>query len=164
MTAPILYPQTYNSYFSRCTFCFQTRTDISVCADPSDPAELRRLCRRCDRALRSGVLPDLDTEDLIESWVWLARQHQNHRDGEETFVDDTVIDAALCNLTFGNASMYGRRLSFTDLKQALLDLQDAETGEVDYASLEPQWRNAGMYANRMRGLVDEAVHKLVGRT
>lgn len=51
-----------------------------------------------------------------------------------------------------------------DLRDAICEWQAAMDGEVDLDTLEPQWRDAEVYTNHLRGLVDDAVHKLIGRS
>ena len=56
-----------------------------------------------------------------------------------------------------------KHLLWTDLKDAIDAWCKAVDCDVDYASLEPKWRDPKVYANHCRGLVDDAVHKLIGR-
>lgn len=166
----VLYPVVPQSIFARCLYCYQPASDIAVCEDPRD-GDLRRLCGRCYRALAAGQRITLTEAELTEAWTWLARQHINQKaaenDGaplEETGVTDVVIDAALTDLAL-HLNPFSGRLALEDLEDALLRLQDAEDPAtvLDREVTGPEF-DAETYVNHLRGCVDDAVHKLIGRT
>jgi hypothetical protein len=158
-----LYPQTYRTRI-RCAACWRNQPDIAQTVDPRTD-ELEPLCSGCSEALHNGqAVPMPSDEERVESWLWLARQHQNHRDGEETGITDATIDLALPMLTFPNLPPQQGWARFEALKHELLELQAAEDGDVDLLTLEPEWRDAEIYVNHLRGCVDDAVNKLIGRT
>lgn len=157
----IVYPVVQQAAGSRCTYCWQPGQS-AMCADPYGEG-LRRLCGRCDRSLRSGWVVDLTDEQLAEAWEWLARQYINERAGEETGVTEMHIDWALASLTPAWMPPQAGWERFQGLCEDLLRHQEAEAGDYDSASLEPDWRDAETYATHCRGLVDDAVRKLIGR-
>jgi hypothetical protein len=135
-----------------------------MCADPFSDG-LRRLCGRCDRALRHNLPVVLTDEQQAEAWEWLARQHINHRAGEDTGVTDAHVDWALAALAPAWMPPQVGWQRFEGLCEDLLTLQAAEdpSAVLDAAMTGPD-HDAETYTNQLRGLVDDAVHKLIGRT
>jgi hypothetical protein len=157
-------PKARESFFSRCTHCFQPRDDIAIVTIPDafDRAfwGQRRLCGRC-ACLADGKKPAIADAEMAEPWEWLARQYINHRNGCDTFVDGELVGYALRK----HARMrYDRAWErFTDLMDAVMRLQAAEDPDtvLDCEVLGTE-HDAETYVNHCRGLVDDAVHKLTG--
>lgn len=161
--APVLDPVIYDSAGSRCTYCWQPGPS-AMCADPYGDG-LRRLCGPCAARLATGWAPELTDEQGTEAWIWLARQHINQRAGEPTGITDLHVDWALAALTPAWMPPQVGWERFEGLCEDLLTLQAAEDGDVDlYSTLEPEWRDAEVLVNHLRGVVDDAVNKLIGRT
>lgn len=158
--ATIVYPVHEQAADSRCSNCWQPGPS-AMCADPFGEG-LRRLCGRCAATIRTGWAVELTDEQATEAWEWLARQHINHRAGEDTGVIDVHVDWALAALTPAWMPPQMGWQRFEGLCEDLLELQAAENGDVDLNTLDPQWRNAETYVNHLAGLVDDAVHKLIG--
>lgn len=162
-TDTTLYPTSMNTVDSRCNHCWQPGPS-ALCRDPlGDEPSLTRLCSPCDRTLRAGRPVELTDEQLAEMWEWLAHQHINHKAGEATGVTDEHIDRALAAHTPAWMPPQAGWERFGALCDDLSTWHKAEAGDVDYASLEPEWRDAAAYAIHCRGLVDDAVAKLAGR-
>jgi hypothetical protein len=156
-----LYPVVPQAVHSRCTHCWQPGPS-AMCADPFGEG-LRRLCGPCAATMRTGWAVELTIDQQAEAWEWLARQHINHRGGEDTGVTDEHIDWALAALTPAWMPPQVGWERFECLCEDLLRHAEADAGEYDPASLEPDWRDAEAYANHCLGLVDDAVNKLIGR-
>jgi hypothetical protein len=167
MTLTADLPKARESFFSRCTHCFQPRDDIAIVTIPDhfDSAfwAQRRLCDRCS-CLVDDKTPDVPAEEMAEPWEWLARQHINHVAGLDTFVDSELIGKALRDHASRLRFDYGWEV-FEELMDAVMRLQAAEDPDtvLDCEVLGDE-HDAETYVNHCRGLVDDAVHKLTGRT
>jgi hypothetical protein len=156
ITDRVLYPHTEGGW-PLCMGCFRHRADTAHAIDPRT-GTLDLLCGDCYRALAAcSTLPLLSGEELAETWRRLARLHQNHEIG------DVVVSAALRTLA-SHLVPVDAWDAFERLRHELLELQAFEDGEVDLATLEPEWQDAERYENRLHGLVRDAVNKLIGRT
>lgn len=154
---PVIYPDTYGGW-PLCCACFQPQQDISHALDPRT-GTLSLLCGLCYRTLDAGQEVPLPAGEVLEqTWLRLARLHQNSEIGDET------VDFALAALTSQWMPPQTGWQRFTDLKDALLQLQAAEdpSAVLDCAMTGPD-HDPETYTNDMRGLVVEAVHKLIGR-
>lgn len=153
---PILYPHTEGGW-QCCRGCFKQSDSVSHAIDPRT-GTLDLFCGDCYRELAGGYPPILPTDAALErTWLRLARLHQNKE------ISDEDMDVAFRYLPPAEMSREEAWEAFEVLKHELLELQAAENGEVDLLALEPKWRDAERYENRLRGLVDDAVHKLTGR-
>jgi hypothetical protein len=134
-----------------------------MCRDPFGEG-LRRLCGGCGRALRTGRAPELTDDQLTEAWPWLARHYINERAGLKTGVTEAHIDWALAALTPVWMPPQVGWERFEGLCEDLLTLQEAEgpCAVLDVATTGPD-HDPETYVNDLRGLVDDAVHKLIGR-
>jgi hypothetical protein len=156
MTAePILYPHTEGGW-QCCRGCFKQSDSVSHAIDPRT-GTLDLFCGDCYRTLAAGEQPPRPTDAALKrTWLRLARLHQNHE------IDDQDAGLALGTLATHLVPVDAWD-AFELLKHELLELQKAENGDVDLLTLEPEWQDAERYENRLRGLVDDAVHKLIGR-
>jgi hypothetical protein len=158
-------PKARESYLARCTHCFQPRDDIEIVTIPDhfDSAfwAQRRLCGRCS-CLADGKTPVVPAEEMVEPWEWLARQHINHVNGFDTFVDSELIGYALRVHASRLRFDYGWEV-FEELMDAVMRRQAAEDPDtvLDCEVLGSEY-DAETYVNACRGLVDDAVHKLTG--
>jgi hypothetical protein len=152
----ILYPHTEGGW-PLCSGCFRQHGDVAHAIDPRT-GTLDLLCGDCYRTLAAGQTPPLPFSDELERvWRRLARLHQNHE------ISDEVVALAFISLAPLWMPPEQAWDAFEALKHELLELQAAENGEVDLNTLDPQWRDAEVYTNHLAGLVDDAVHKLIGR-
>jgi hypothetical protein len=165
----VIYPVLPQAVGSRCNHCWQPASDLATCEHPLD-GDLRLLCIRCVHALRYGLPISPTEEQLAEMWEWLAHQHINHKAAidagkprQSTGVTEAHIDRALTAHTSQWMPPQTRWLLFRDLTRHLIEHQDAANCDVNYDELDPEWRHPEVYANRCRGLVEDAVNKLIGR-
>lgn len=162
-TVPILYPVLPEAASTRCTHCWQNRPDLAWTRDPLEDV-LRRLCGRCAIAVTNGWPVNITDDELSEMWLWLACQHINHRAGCDTGITDEDIDRALAAHTPAWMPPQAGWQRFEELKHDLLEFQAAEDPAtvLDSEVTGPD-HDAETYTNQLRGLVDDAVARLIGR-
>lgn len=162
MTAELIYPVRAQTAESRCTHCWQPGPS-ALHADPFGE-DLRRLCGPCGARLRTGYTADLTLVQLAGMWEWLAHQHINHLAGEDTGVTEAHIDRALAEHTPAGMPPQAGWARFEALMDDLAAFHRAEDPAtvLDCAETGPD-HDGETYANDLRGLVDDAVHKLIGR-
>jgi hypothetical protein len=147
----ILYPHTEGGW-PLCMGCFRHRADTAHAIDPRT-GTLDLLCGDCCRALAAcSSLPLLSEEELAETWLRLARLHQNHEIG------DNAVARALVTLAPGLSPEDGT-CTFELLKEMLLKLQEIRSDMADPAAYEGGLEHAEHEADADRKY---AITKLAG--